>query len=115
MRLCPAPVSVIRPVMLRLVFALPPMLTSLSSVIGPAQVLFPAMFRSAPLSATPVPLRIRRSVIGLPRFLSCNWELELTVVVPAVGAPAMIAPKPSALGLEATRMPPPLAIVNAPV
>jgi hypothetical protein len=73
------------------------------------------MLRSAPLSATPVPLSVSRALTGVPMFLSCSCELEFTVTVPAVGAVGTTAPRPTALGCETRTTPPLDARVNAPV
>ena len=65
-----------------------PMVVSLASVVGPAQVLAPPTLRSAPPLLMPAPFSVRRSLTVMPPWTSSAappWT-----VVPAAGCPRAV-------------------------
>src|SRR5439155_12358725 len=80
-RSCPAPVSPITPVTVRTVPDWAPMDASWSRVTGPAQVLLPTTFHSAPRPAVPRPLRVTGSAIESPAAPEISSDDPVPTVV----------------------------------
>ena len=99
----PQPVSVMSPLMVRLVLNVPPIAASLSSVIGPGPGVVAVQVQQGAVVGDAD--AVEDQPLGRPgpaRFFNWSCELTFTVVVPAVGTPGTIAPIPSALGLVMT-------------